>query len=275
MKTENINAGVMKNKEPALKAYLYDTDKVEQIRRFLDTDIHTTALHSEAIDTYGPQLYDYDSKVTVMVSDNNRQQFIMWYKSSVCVKMLITFEENYLCIDIDSRATYANQSFLIDYVSRLRALFYLANLPGDFVIYDKKDFKYFVLFFEQIETFMINQIKQTVPLNFIDLRLHILETFYDLCNDITEISSFEDISKIMDIELIRFPLDFDKGSLVFIPGNYPDLYTFSTNILDRETKKSADSNFDNEDYEDWAIEIKRFIDDPMFYRKARFYFEPF
>lgn len=273
MKTENINAGVMENKEPG-PAYIYDTDKVEQIRRFLDTDIQTTAIHSEAIDTYGPQLYDYESKITVMVSDNNRQRFIMWYKSSVCVKMLITFEENYLCIDIDSRATYANQSFLIDYVISLRALFYLANLPNDFVIHDKTDFKYFVLFFEQIETFMINQVKQTVPLSFIDLRVHILKTFYDLCNDITEISSFEDISKIMDIELERFVLDFDKSSLVFT-GEYPDLFTFSTNILDKETKKSAISNFPDENYEDWALEMKRFLDDPMFYRKARFYTEPF
>lgn len=249
---------------------IYSPERFEIVKRFLSTRPANgpEANISALIDNYRPLTYDV-SDFTVNISTRTRLRFINWYNSNVCVKMLLTFERNYLSIDYDGRKTYERQAFLIEHVTRIREIYNRATQFDKLVIRDVADFKHLALFFEQLEYFICYNIDQTIPLNLQDIKDKIFYTFYDLCNDIADIADFEDIEKIMDIELA--PYIYERGQTSLQPLNQaPNVYTFNLSIIDDETKQSLYNNFSNEDWNDlFEPGLDAFLDDPLYYEEYR------
>jgi len=263
---ERPEPGATEKKEFAI----YDPERFETIKRFLTTkpgtgpEVNINAL----IDQYRPLSYDL-TEVNILVSLQTRLRFINWYNSNVCVKMFMTFERNYLSVDFDGRKTYERQAFLIEHVCRIRELYNRAVMFDNLVIRDVGNFKHLALFFEQIEYFICYNIDQTIPLNLQDIKDKIFYTFYDLCNDIADIADFNDIQKIMDVELI--PYIYERGRTSLQPLNQaPGVYTFDLKIVDNETKESLYGNFNTEDWNDlFEPGLDAFLDDPLYYEEYR------
>ena len=249
---------------------IYDQERMERIRQFLSTspgkgpEVNFKGL----IDNYKPLTYDV-SDFTVNISPRTESRFVSWYNSNVCVKMLMTFERNYLSVDFDSRKTFERQAFLIEHVTRLRELYNRVKMFDNLVIRDVADFKHLALFFEQIAYFMCYNIDQTAPLSLVDIKNKIFNTFYDLCNDITDISSFEDIHKIMTVDFDQYSFEIGRTSLQ--PSkNGSGVYTFNLMVVDQDTKESFYQNFTNEDYIDlFEPGLDAFLKDPIYYEEYR------
>ena len=249
---------------------IYSPERYETIKRFLTTRPGTgpEANINALIDLYRPLTYDL-TDVNILISLQTRLRFINWYNSNVCVKMLMTFERNYLSVDFDGRKTYERQAFLIEHVTRVRELYNRAVMFDNLVIRDVADFKHLALFFEQIEYFICYNIDQTIPLNLQDIKDKIFYTFYDLCNDIADIADFNDIQKIMDVEII--PYIYERGRTSLQPLNQaPGVYTFDLKIVDADTIESLYGNFNTEDWQDlFEPGLDAFLEDPLYYEQYR------
>ena len=256
---------------------IYDPERMERIRRFLSAKNSSDGNQKTIIDQYRPPTYDC-MDFTVNVSPQTLKRFIVLYNSNLCLKMLMTFEKYYLGNNLDNRKTSERQAFLMEHVSRIREIYRLAIMFDNLIIRDYADFKHLALFFEQIEYFICYEINQTEPMGTTELKNKIFNTFYDLCSDITDISSFEDIYKIMSIELT--PYHFERGRTSLQPLNEaPKVYTFDLSIIDQETKESLFENFTNEDYFDlFEPGLISFLEDPLNfeeYRNNNHLFNPF
>lgn len=249
---------------------IYDPERMERIRQFLSTKPnHGPGMNvAAALDQYRPPTYDCID-FTVNVSPRSESRFISWYNSNVCVKMLMTFEKYYLGVNLDNRKTFERQAFLMEHVCRIRELYNRVKMFDNLIIRDYADFKHLALFFEQIEHFICYEINQTVPMGTTELKNKIFNTFYDLCNDITEISDFSDIQKILDVELK--PYNYERGRTSLQPMDQAStVYTFDLSIIDIDTKESFFENFTNEDWIDLHEEgFDAFLEDPLNYEQYR------
>jgi hypothetical protein len=242
---------------------IYDSERMETIKRFLfDNPKNGYCNIKSIIDQYNPLTYDL-SDFTVNVSTDTQKRFISWYGSNVCVKMLMTFENNLLNYGLNDRSKYAKQAFLIEHVLRLREIYQKAVSFDKLAINDIQDFKHLALFFEQIEHFIYYEINQTAPMDKEILEITIFEAFYDLCNDITEISHFNDVQKIMNVDFEEYVFEIGKTSLQ-PSSNGSELYTFNLVIVDQETKESLFDNFTEIDLIDcFEPELNAFLEDPL------------
>jgi hypothetical protein len=122
------------------------------------------------------------------------------------------------------------------------------------------------LFFEQIEQFICYEINQVEPLKLPNLKNQIFHTFADLCSDITEISDFNDVQKIINVDFKEYIFEIGKTSLQ--PSTTgSNLYTFSLVIVDQETKESLFDNFTEIDFIDYfEPELEAFLEDPLHQR---------
>ena len=247
---------------------IYDPERMERIRRFLSAKNSSDGNQKTIIDQYRPPTYDC-MDFTVNVSPQTLKRFIVLYNSNLCLKMLMTFEKYYLGNNLDNRKTFERQAFLMEHVTRIREIYRLGIMFDNLIIRDYADFKHLALFFEQIEYFICYEINQTEPMGTTDLKNKIFNTFYDLCSDITEISSFEDIQKILDVKLI--PYHFERGQTSLQPLNEaPKVFTFDLSIIDQETKESLFENFTNEDFEDlFEPGLISFLEDPLNFEEYR------
>ena len=245
---------------------IYDPERMETIKRFLFDNPKNGYCNIKAvIDQYNPLTYDC-SDFTVYVSKETQKRFISWYGSNICVKMLMTFENNLLNYGLNDRSKYAKQSFLIEHVLRLRDTYQRAASFDKLAINDIQDFKHLALFFEQIEDFICYEINQIIPMDKEILELTIFETFHDLCSDITEIADFNDVQKIMNVDFKEYIFEIGKTSLQ-PSSNGSDLYTFNLVIVDQETKESLFSNYRDVDYADlFEPEINAFLEDSLHQR---------
>jgi hypothetical protein len=249
---------------------IYDPERFEIIKRFLSAkpnhnqDLNITSV----LDAYKPPTYNI-SEVNILVSLQTRSRFISWYNSNVCVKMLMTFEKYYLGNNLDNRKTFERQAFLMEHVSRIKELYNRAVMFDNLIIRDYADFKHLALFFEQIEYFICYEINQVEPMSTTDLKNKIFNTFYDLCSDITEISDFSDIQKILDVELK--PYNYERGRTSLQPMDQAStVYTFDLSIIDIDTKESFFENFSSEDFEDlFEPGLNAFLEDPLNYEEYR------
>lgn len=249
---------------------IYDPERMERIRHFLSSKLnHNQDLNIlSVLDEYGPPTHEYKD-FNVTISPHTESRFISWYNSNVCVKMLMTFEKYYLGNNLDGRKTFERQAFLIEHVCRIRQIYNRVKMFGRLKINDYSDYKHLALFFEQIRYFICYEINQVEPMGTTDLKNKIFNTFYDLCNDITEISNYEDIYKIMSIELT--PYYFERGRTSLQPLNQPPgVFTFNLYIIDQETKESFFENFTYEDWEDlFEPGFDAFLNDPLNYEEYR------
>jgi hypothetical protein len=243
---------------------IYDPERMERVKRFLFDNPKNTYCNIKAvIDQYNPFTYDC-SDFTVNVSKETQKRFISWYGSNVAVKMLMTFEENYLSADIKGRRTDERQAFLIEHVLRIREIYQKAISFDKLVINDFQDYKHFILFLEQIRYFMCYEINQVEPLKLPNLKNKIFHTFANLCSDITEISDFNDVQKIIDVSFNQYYFECnDRTSLQ--PLDKPsDIYTFSLMVHDTETNISLFDNFGELEWiEDIEPKLDAFLNDPL------------
>ena len=247
---------------------IYDPERMETIRRFLSAKLnHNQDLNiTSVLDEYRPLTHEY-RLFNITISPRTESRFISWYNSNVCVKMLMTFEKYYLDSNIDNRKTFERQAFLIQHICRIRQIYNRVKTFGHLKLNDYADFKHLALFFEQIEYFICYEINQVEPMNATDLKNKIFDTFYNLCSDITELGGFEDIDKIMDIELKPYNYERARTSLQPI-DQASTIYTFDFSIIDQETKESLFENFTHEDWIDlYEPGLNAFLDDPLNYEK--------
>jgi hypothetical protein len=249
---------------------IYDPERMERIRRFLSAKLnHNQDLNiASVLDEYRPPTHEYiDFNLTI--SPRTESRFISWYNSNLCVKMLMTFEKYYLGNNLDNRKTFERQAFLMEHVCRIRQIYNRVKTFGNLKLNDYADFKHLALFFEQIEYFICYEINQVEPMSTTELKNKIFDAFYDLCSDITEIGGFEDIDKIMTVELK--PYHFERGRTSLQPLNQPPgVYTFDLSIIDQETKESFFENFTNEDWGDlFEGGFYSFVEDPLNYEEYR------
>jgi hypothetical protein len=243
---------------------VYDPERMERVKRFLFDNPKNGYCNIKAvIDQYNPFTYD-SSDFTVNVSKETQKRFISWYGSNVCVKMLMTFENNLLNYGSNDRSKYAKQAFLIEHVLRIREIYQKAISFDKLVINDFQDYKHFILFLEQIRYFMCYEINQVEPLKLPNLKNKIFHTFANLCSDITEISDFNDVQKIIDVSFNQYYFECnDRTSLQ--PLDKPsDIYTFSLMVHDTETNISLFDNFTDIDWSDiYEPELDAFLKDPL------------
>jgi len=242
---------------------IYDPERMETIKRFLfDNPKNGYYSIKSIIDQYSPLTYDC-SDFTVNVSKETQKRFISWYGSNVCVKMLMTFENNLLNYGSNDRSKYAKQAFLIEHVLRIREIYQRAISFDKLAINDIQDFKHLALFFEQIEQFICYEINQTIPMDKELLQDHVYECFYDLCSDITEISDFNDVQKIINVDFKEYVFEIGKTSLQ-PSNNGSNLYTFNLVIVDQATKESLFDNFTEIDLIDYfEPELDAFLEDSL------------
>jgi hypothetical protein len=245
---------------------IYDPERMETIKRFLfDNPKNNYCNIKAAIDHYSPLTYDC-SDFTVNLSKETQKRFISWYGSNVCVKMLMTFENNLLNYGSNDRSKYAKQAFLIEHVLRIREIYQRAISFDKLAINDIQDFKHLALFFEQIEQFICYEINQTIPMDKELLQDNIYECFYDLCSDVTEISDFNDVYKIINVDFEEYVFDIGKTSLQ-PSSNGSELYTFNLVIVDQETRESLFDNFTEIDLIDYfEPELDAFLEDSLHQR---------
>ena len=242
---------------------IYDPERMATIKRFLfDSPKNEYCNIKSIIDQYSPLTYDC-SDFTLNVSKETQKRFISWYGSNLCVKMLMTFENNLLNYGLNDRIKYAKQAFLMEHILRLREIYQRAVSFDKLAINDIQDFKHLALFFEQIEQFICYEINQTIPMDKEILEITIFEAFYDLCSDITEITDFNDVEKIMNVDFKEYIFDIGETSLQ--PSTTgSNLYTFNLVIIDQESRESLFDNFTEIDFIDcFEPELCAFLEDSL------------
>jgi hypothetical protein len=143
-----------------------------------------------------------------------KTRFYHWIKSGPGLATLWKFEENLLKNENDVKKYYCKKAFFIDYLNRLRQIYRRLEYDETIKIFDKRDFLALYLFFSQIERFIFNDIGQCEPMKLDDLKHLILEWFYTNMNGTTEISSFEDINKLVILEIVPYKYYANNGSII-------------------------------------------------------------
>ena len=143
-----------------------------------------------------------------------RNRFYYWITSGPGLAALWKFENNLLNLGNSTKDYYSKKGFFIDYLNRLKLIY--KRLDNDEVIRitNKNDFLALYLFFSQIDRFVINDIGQVEPMKLEDLKHLILDWFYTNMNEVTEISSFTDIDKLVIIEIVPYRYYENEGSII-------------------------------------------------------------
>ena len=186
-----------------------------------------------------------------------RNRFYYWITSGPGLIALWKFEKNLLNSENNVKDYYCKKAFFIDYLNRLKLIY--KRLDNDEVIRisNKNDFLALYLFFSQIDRFVINDIGQTEPMKLEDLKHLILDWFYTNMNEVTEISGFEDIGKLVIIEIVPYRYYGNEGSI--IPNMTGDRHHYNFEFLEGLDCVKIHENFNTmEESEDFDNLLSEF-----------------
>jgi hypothetical protein len=179
-----------------------------------------------------------------------RTRFYHWIHSGAGLTALWKFEENLLKNEHDVKKYYCKKAFFIDYLNRLRQIYRRLEHDEIIKIFDKQDFLSLYLFFSQIEKFIFNDIGQCEPMKLDDLKHLILDWFYTNMNGRTEISTFEDINKLVILEIVPYKYYKNNGSI--IPNMTGDRHHYRLEFLEDIDCVNMHENFSSmEESEDF------------------------
>lgn len=180
----------------------------------------------------------------------SKERFNYWLLSPAGLTTLWKFEENLLNNEDDARKYYCKKCFYTDFINRLKQIYNRLEYDETIKIFDKRDFLALYLFFSQLERFIYNDIKQVEPMKLDELKHLILDWFYTNMNDIIEISSFEDINKLVILEIVPYRYYKNNGSI--IPNMTGDRHHYNLEFLEDLDCVNMHENFSNmEESEDF------------------------
>lgn len=249
---------------------VYDLDRMDQVREFLfdESDYATLNSHS-VLDRYRPPLYntnDFLFETTEKVKD----RFVYWYRSLSFAKILIMFEKSYIKDITNLRRAYENQAFYMDYLTRLKIIYFNAVRLNKIMIRNDQDFYVYYLFLNQIEAYIINGVNQTEPMYKSDLQEKLEKWFYENMNDTCEISNFSDIDKLLIINFAPYYYNTKNNSLVHC-NDLSNLYTFELLMFDQDTFNLMYSRFqDLDDLQTFEDQIGEFCENPLYSDGVKF-----
>lgn len=230
-------------------------ERTEQLKQFLND----------------PILFNYNNMVCGLFPDSMktdsfiwqstpecRDRFFYWITSGPGLATLWKFENNLLKHESSVKDYYCKKAFFVDYLNRLRQIYRRLEHDEVIKIFDKKDFLALYLFFSQIERFVINDIGQTEPMKLEDLKHLILDWFYTNMNEVTEISGFTDIRKLVNIEIMPYRYYENNGSI--IPNMTGDRNHYNFEFLEDGDCIMIHENFstmeESEDFDNLLDEFK-------------------
>jgi len=186
-----------------------------------------------------------------------RDRFYYWITSGPGLATLWKFENNLLNTESSIKDYYCKKAFFIDYLNRLRQIYRRLEHDEVIKIFDKKDFLALYLFFSQIERFVIHEIGQVEPMKYEALKDLIFDWFYTNMNEVTEISSFTDIDKLVIIEIVPYRYYENEGSI--IPNMTGDRHHYNFEFLEGLDCVKIHENFNTmEESEDFDNLLSEF-----------------
>ena len=242
----------------------YDLDRMDQVREFLFNDSEYSLLNSHTVlDRYRPPGYNTADFVFVG-SEIVKQRFVYWFRSLAFSKILLDFEKSYLKDITNIRTRYEHQAFYMDYLTRLKKIYFNTLSQDKIVISDSYDFKVYYLFLNQIEAYIIKGVNQTEPMFKSDLQEKLTKWFYNEMNDTVDISNFSDIEKLLIINFAPYYYNTQNNSLVHCK-DLSNLYTFELLMFDQETFNLMYSKFkDLDDLQAFEDVIGEFCENPLY-----------
>lgn len=186
-----------------------------------------------------------------------RNRFYYWITSGPGLAALWKFENNLLNTETSIKDYYCKKAFFIDYLNRLKLIYKRLDNDEIIRITNKNDFFALYLFFSQIDRFVINDIGQVEPMKHEALKDLIFDWFYTNMNEVTEISSFIDIDKLVIIEIIPYRYYENEGSI--IPNMTVDRHHYNFEFLEGLDCVKIHENFNTmEESEDFDNLLSEF-----------------
>jgi hypothetical protein len=243
---------------------VYDLDRLDCIRQFLFDASDYALLNSHSVlDRYRPPLYSTDDFL-FETTEKVKDRFIYWYRSLAFAKILLEFEKSYIKDISNLKLAYEHQAFYMDYLTRLKIIYFNSIHENKIRITTDQDFKVFYLFLNQIEAYIIRGVNQTEPMFKSDLQGKIEKWFYDNMNDTCEISNFSDIDKLLIVNFAPYYYNTKNNSLVHC-NDLSNLYTFELLMFDQDTFNLMYSRFkDLDDLQVFEDQIGDFCENPLY-----------
>lgn len=261
-KPNYVKINVQNDQDESQEVKIYDVNRIYTIREFLFDESEYTKLNSHAVlDRYRPPLLDiedFDFTTSEIVKD----RFVNWYRSNAFAKILIDFEDTYIKNVHNIRRAHENQAFYMDYLSRLKIIYFNAVRRGKIQIDNTLDFKYFYLFLNQIEAFVIYGVKQTAPMFKSDLLEKIEKWFKENLSDTVELDTFQDLEKLIIVKFAEYSYSSTRNTSLISTSERTNLYTFELLLFDQDTFKIMYSQFkDLDDLQEFEDQIEDFCGD--------------
>ena len=244
---------------------IFDYDRIERIRNFLFDENPTYENNNpQIIDYYRPISYceNYNDNFYFEATETVTNRFIKWYESLAFAKILIIWENNFFTNSIRSiKTNHKNELFLIDYLSRLKRLYFWSKEFKDIKIRHIRDFRCFYYFMNQIEEYIISGVNQTEPMYKSDLLELIYKWFQDNLSDVITFNTPTDIEKLIMVNYAPYFHTTTNNSLVHSKTN---LFTYELLFFDQETFNIMYSRFkDIDDLQEFEDEIGQFCENAL------------